>query len=138
MTSFTTLYYCFLIYDFSFNVKYIFTVENGNDENTFIKLQKVISRFDRECISDEAYDKVYSYAQNLDPERLSRKHSHIGGLLADWVQSVIEFSAVLRDTAKDREELRRLSQVLEHRYSEDGDEDFVEVDDDGYGDDGWA
>ena len=104
----------------------------------FIKLQKVISRFDRECISDEAYDKVYSYAQNLDPERLSRKHSHIGGLLADWVQSVMEFSAVLRDTAKDREELRRLSQVLEHRYSEDGDEDFVEVDDDGYGDDGWA
>jgi len=69
---------------------------------------------------------------------LSRKHSHIGGLLADWVQSVMEFSAVLRDTAKDREELRRLSQVLEHRYSEDGDEDFVEVDDDGYGDDGWA
>ena len=50
----------------------------------------------------------------------------------------MEFSAVLRDTAKDREELRRLSQVLEHRYSEDGDEDFVEVDDDGYGDDGWA
>jgi|TARA_B110000971_G_scaffold168325_1_gene172671 hypothetical protein len=82
-------------------------------------------------VSDEVYDKLFSYAKNLNPKRLGRKHSHISGLLADWIQSVIEFSTVLRNTAEDREELRRLSQVLEHTYSDD-DEDFEELKEDGW------
>ena len=82
-------------------------------------------------VTDDAYDKVYSFASNLNPKRLERKHGLVAGVLSAWIQSVVHFSNVLRDTASDRAELRRLDQVLEHAYSDD-DEDFEEVDDSGW------
>ena len=77
-------------------------------------------------VSDATYNKLYSYASNLNPQRLGRKHSHVAGVLAEWIQMILNFSSVLRETANDRAELRRLDQVLEHAY-EDQDSDFEEV-----------
>jgi hypothetical protein len=104
-------------------------VESGHDDKLFQKLQKVVSGFDRGCITDDAYNKLFTYASNLDPKRLGKRHSHVAGVLAEWIQSVMAYSDVLRSTADDRRELRRLAQVLEHQYSE-GDDDFEEVEDD--------
>ena len=82
-------------------------------------------------VSVDAYDKIFSYASNLNPQRLGRKHGHVAGVLANWIQCIVEFSTALRETADDRAELRRLDQVLEHAYSDD-DEDFEEVEDTGW------
>lgn len=109
-------------------------VETGHDDKSFQKLKKIISGFDRGCVSDDIYNKCQQYASNLDPKRLGRKHSHIAGVLAEWIQSIMAYSGALRSTADDRQELRRLEQVLEHTYSE-GDDDFEEVEHD---QEGWA
>jgi hypothetical protein len=114
------------------------------DESQYRRLHKMVSNFDRECVSDATFDKLEKYVSELDTVRIHRKYGMVAGAIAGWVCSVMDYSRALRETAKDRKEMQRLTRRLEERYHQE-DDYFDEVnDDDMYDEDrynqdsGWA
>ncbi len=91
-------------------------VSGERNESSFRHLLQIVSRFDKECVTDETYSKVRKFASNLDPKRINRKCGAIAGALAAWVKHLMRFSSAVRETARDRAELRRLTEKLEEIY----------------------
>ena len=114
------------------------------DESQYRRLHNMISNFDRECVTDEVFGKLDKYVSGLDSARTHRKYGLIAGAIARWVCSVMDYARALRETAKYREEMQRLTKKLEDRYHEE-DDYFDEVNDDDMFDEnrynqesGWA